>query len=247
MFPGDKVDHQLVLIVSLIVSIIMMFGFPMIHNINYMYGFIMIAGISNGCIDTIGNCWIIHLWGKENPPFMQVIHFMFGLGCFLTPFIVEPFLFIKETDDYTTTSLLDNYNSTSTYTIRELIGTTTEASLLDNSTSIDPIHQFNWTAEDILIQWPFIIISIYNLFMLVLLIFTYFFYPDNAIHPSRVRKDNEIDTNGKIDKFKLNTPLSGFLKMFVVTVATLSMHAYVGKVQLSYNSIEMIYSMINNY
>ena len=50
---GDRIDHQYVLIVSMIIAIISMVLFPLFGSIKIMYGFIFVSGIANGCIDTV--------------------------------------------------------------------------------------------------------------------------------------------------------------------------------------------------
>lgn len=57
---GDQIDHQFVIIGSMIVAIISMILFPLFQSINVMYAFIFISGIANGCIDT-GECLLFSL------------------------------------------------------------------------------------------------------------------------------------------------------------------------------------------
>lgn len=168
-----------------------------------MYVLIGISGISNGCIDCIGNCWIIHIWGKENPPFMQILHFMYGVGALIAPFLVEPFLLNKDVDDATNNSTNDFKNSTVN------VG----------------------TADELMIHWPFIIGSIFYLVVLALFVLNYILDPKNPVHPSRTANSSskESDEHTKKDKFRLNTPLTGNVKMLVIGIASLCMHAYVGK------------------
>lgn len=208
-------DHQIVLILSMIVTIVTVFLFPLFANINIMYFIIFVAGISNGTIDTMGNCWIIHLWGVHNPPFMQFLHFAYGLGAFIAPFLVNPFLLNKETD---------NQLSVSNSSEPDLIG----------------------TSNDVKIQWPFIILSILYLLVLVIFIVIYIYYPENSIHPSRIKRDdNVLDQNEKKDKYKLNSPLSKWLNIFVICIATISMHAYVG-VEISFGSLLSPFAVKSN-
>ena len=41
---------------------------------------------------TGGNVSLLHLWGAENGPWMQALHFVFGLGAIVGPQLVAPFL-----------------------------------------------------------------------------------------------------------------------------------------------------------
>ena len=54
---GERMDHQIVIMVSLCLSIVTMTAFPLFRSINIMYGLIFASGISNGCINTIVNIW----------------------------------------------------------------------------------------------------------------------------------------------------------------------------------------------
>ncbi len=51
-----------------------------------------LLGFGGGGIDSGGNVWLLHMWGKSSAPFMQMLHFSFGVGAFIAPLIAEPFL-----------------------------------------------------------------------------------------------------------------------------------------------------------
>ncbi|CAG2164876.1 unnamed protein product [Oppiella nova] len=55
-----------------------------------------VMGLGGGGLDTAGNVWLLHMWGKKSAPFMQALHFTFGLGAFIAPLIAEPFLSNKK-------------------------------------------------------------------------------------------------------------------------------------------------------
>ena len=44
------------------------------------------------CLLPGGNVMCIHTWGRDSGPYMQALHFSFGLGAFVSPLIAEPFL-----------------------------------------------------------------------------------------------------------------------------------------------------------
>lgn len=209
---GDIIDHQPLIIGSTVLMTASMFLFPLFSHIYAMYVLIALAGISCGCIDCIGNCWIIHIWGKENPPFMQIIHFMYGVGALIAPFLVEPFLLNKAADEF------DIHASDS------------------NSTISSDASADNY----LMIHWPFIIGSIYCLLVLTLVVINYILYPDNPVHPSRLKKNDDkgggADESGKKDKFQLNNPLTGNIKILVIVIASVCMHAYVG-LEISFGSL----------
>ena len=39
-----------------------------------------------------GNVMCLHLWGRQSGPYIQALHFAFGLGAFVSPLVAEPFL-----------------------------------------------------------------------------------------------------------------------------------------------------------
>lgn len=43
-----------------------------------------------------GNVWCLDLWGENSSIYFQALHFLFGLGAFLSPLIAEPFLAQQE-------------------------------------------------------------------------------------------------------------------------------------------------------
>ena len=48
--------------------------------------------LSLGILDTHGNVLVIRYWGKDCGPYMQSLHFCFGLGAFVAPLIALPFI-----------------------------------------------------------------------------------------------------------------------------------------------------------
>ncbi|CAG0883058.1 unnamed protein product [Darwinula stevensoni] len=52
----------------------------------------MLAGIFSGLIDTACNVTILDMWGGESGPYMQALHFCFGLGGVIIPEISKEFL-----------------------------------------------------------------------------------------------------------------------------------------------------------
>ncbi|CAB3379626.1 Hypothetical predicted protein [Cloeon dipterum] len=51
-----------------------------------------IMGFFMGTIDTVANLSMIRLYNKNVAPFLQALHFFYGLGAFLSPLISMPFL-----------------------------------------------------------------------------------------------------------------------------------------------------------
>ncbi|KAL3853607.1 hypothetical protein ACJMK2_017139 [Sinanodonta woodiana] len=53
---------------------------------------LLVMGWFMGCIDTIANLRMILRFGSNVTPFLQAMHFGYGLGAFLSPMIASPFL-----------------------------------------------------------------------------------------------------------------------------------------------------------
>ncbi|KFM60628.1 Sodium-dependent glucose transporter 1, partial [Stegodyphus mimosarum] len=65
---------------------------PWSRSLGVLTGFMVVNGLSLGCIDTGGNVCCLNLWGKESGPYYQALHFAFGLGGLVAPLIAAPFL-----------------------------------------------------------------------------------------------------------------------------------------------------------
>ncbi|XP_075244152.1 major facilitator superfamily domain-containing protein 4A-like isoform X2 [Convolutriloba macropyga] len=59
----------------------------------------MVMGIFMGQIDTVANVRLIQIYGNCVAPFLQALHFCYGLGAFLSPIIAEPFLNNQDCSD----------------------------------------------------------------------------------------------------------------------------------------------------
>ena len=141
----------------------------------------------------------------------------------IEPFLSETELISTETSFLTTLSSQDN-----------LTTQLTTLNPFDNSstTQIPPNN------DDILIHWPFIITGLYYLVVLIVFGVIYFLYPENSVHPSRIKshEDNQLNLKAKKDKFLLKNPIEGALKIAVIIISTLAMHAYVG-LEISFGSL----------
>ena len=171
---------------------------------------------------------ILNLRTNE-PTKFQIANFAYGLGAFIAPFIVEPFLLNKESDS----------------DVVVLSETVTQSALLDNSSTTESASNstgLKGSADDVMIHWPFIICAAYYLVVLFFFVLFCEFYPENTIHPSRTTSDDQDDELLKKDAFRLNKPLSNHLRIFVVVLATFAMHTYVG-LEISFGSLLSPYAV----
>ena len=84
----------------------------------------------------------LELWGRKSAPYMQALHFSFGLGAFIAPLIAAPFLSPLPVVMATITTSLVNFTTTSTAippvdsarNVRSLLGVTGTKYQIDTST-----------------------------------------------------------------------------------------------------------------
>jgi len=62
---------------------------PFCPNIYMLAAFASFQGFCSGILDTGGNVSLVWMWGDAVAPYMQMIHFAFGLGAFMCPLFVE--------------------------------------------------------------------------------------------------------------------------------------------------------------
>lgn len=65
---------------------------PMMTHVMQLGICVFILGLFMGAIDTCGNVLLIKVWGGDVGPFMQALHFSFGLGAFIAPLLASEFL-----------------------------------------------------------------------------------------------------------------------------------------------------------
>lgn len=118
----------------------------------------------------------MHAWSKENGPFMQFSHFMFGVGGFIGPFIVQPFL---------------------TETTEELPTSTT------NSTIDGPLKEPYIDPSTLKIRYAYIIIGVICMCLWFMYLVTYLKKTSNKPHPTKEIKEKEksvdVSTNESKD------------------------------------------------
>src|SRR5262249_20452098 len=61
---------------------------PLISLLSILTGLLLILGIAQGALDVGGNTLLVWLHREKVAPFMNALHFFFGLGAFLSPIIV---------------------------------------------------------------------------------------------------------------------------------------------------------------
>lgn len=79
--------HRLMAIVLFLMAILLAF-IPDISMIWFMAGAMLVLGITEGALDVGGNTLMVWEHGNKVAPYMNGLHFFFGLGAFISPVIV---------------------------------------------------------------------------------------------------------------------------------------------------------------
>ena len=108
--------------------------------------------------------FIIDIWGKESPTFLQALDFFFGLGAFIAPLIATPFLLPKVDEDEQINETLTSLNEIST-----------------NHTLYKP--------EDVKLIYPYGIIAIFSVITASIFLALFIKYRETASHPSRIEAE----------------------------------------------------------
>ena len=153
----------------------------------------------------VTNIFILKLWAKECPPFLQALHFSFGVGSFAIAFMTEPFL--KEDKD-------------SIDTIDWFISANGSSPGM-NVTKVD------LRSEDIDLIVPYSMIATFTAAVGVMFLFTFISYRDTTDHPSRnVNPVIEQSKDGK--KFEVIRRVNPGMRYFVIVLVSLLLLFYVG-------------------
>lgn len=65
---------------------------PVSKNILFLALVMIFLGFNMGCVDNIANLAILKLHSNNVSPYIQTMHFFYGVGAFITPLIVKSFL-----------------------------------------------------------------------------------------------------------------------------------------------------------
>lgn len=91
-FLFKYINRQLIFVFFMIVMGITLTLMPHCTSLTYLFILAGINGFSIGSFDTAINVWVLEIWAKDSGPFMQALHFTYGIGSFVAPLICEPFL-----------------------------------------------------------------------------------------------------------------------------------------------------------
>ncbi|MGC9520555.1 MAG: MFS transporter [Anaerolineae bacterium] len=84
----DLVKGNPFMAAMLVLVAVLLAAIPMVPVLWLLIGVIFLLGIFEGAIDVGGNTLLIWVHGDEVDPYMNALHFFFGVGAFLSPIIV---------------------------------------------------------------------------------------------------------------------------------------------------------------
>lgn len=91
-FLFDCFNKQLLLFCTLLVAGVASMAIPWSLTLVVMATMFAFQGITMGTLETGGNVFCLQLWGKKSGPYVQTLHFAFGIGAFIAPLLAKPFL-----------------------------------------------------------------------------------------------------------------------------------------------------------
>ncbi|XP_054157350.1 major facilitator superfamily domain-containing protein 4A-like [Oppia nitens] len=65
---------------------------PHLSSLNLLFFNFAVNGFASGGIESSADVWIVEMWQKDCGPYVQALHFVFGIGSIVTPLVVEPYL-----------------------------------------------------------------------------------------------------------------------------------------------------------
>ncbi|KAI1285406.1 hypothetical protein HDE_11783 [Halotydeus destructor] len=130
----------------------------------------LLNGFCSGMIDNVNNVFCLELWGKENQPFMQALHFMYGVGGLISPLVVSPYLAPKP-----------------------------EVSMLSNETVSVDENFLDCSLIDVNLRQPYVMIAIFTELVAMYTLYLFIMYRETTPHPSRQEDKSELTSPSKIN------------------------------------------------
>jgi FHS family Na+ dependent glucose MFS transporter 1 len=100
----DRVPGRLVLGAAQFLSAALFFLVPHVPWYGFLLILFIVKGIAGGLVNTGANTFLLWTHGEKAGPFINALHFFFGLGSFLSPFLLG--LLISAGGDYSDVYLL---------------------------------------------------------------------------------------------------------------------------------------------
>ena len=84
----DRVPGHIIMGSSLLLMVITMFLIPLTSLLWVLTMILLVLGIAEGSLDVGGNTLLVWIHGDKVGPYMNALHFFYGVGAFLSPIII---------------------------------------------------------------------------------------------------------------------------------------------------------------
>ncbi len=84
----DRIKGHPLLVLVLVVTAITFMLIPLVPALWLLTAIVLVLGIAEGSIDVGGNSLLMWMHGEGSSPFLNGLHFFFGVGAFISPIIV---------------------------------------------------------------------------------------------------------------------------------------------------------------
>lgn len=91
----DKTRGNRVMAVALLCMAVLLALIPVIPKLWVLTIAVLLVGTAEGALDIGGNTLLVWVHGKRVAPFMNALHFFFGVGAFLSPIIVAQMMLLN--------------------------------------------------------------------------------------------------------------------------------------------------------
>ncbi len=92
----DRIPANRVVVASVLGSLLLTAAVPLVDSLWALVGIIFIIGLGTGMLTVSGNALLIWLHGDAVPPFMNMLHFSYGVGTSITPLIIAQTLPLQD-------------------------------------------------------------------------------------------------------------------------------------------------------
>ncbi|KAI1309024.1 Major facilitator superfamily domain-containing protein 4A [Halotydeus destructor] len=158
-------NPMLITFSALVLSAVTTSLIPLARQVVILFAFQVVNGMASGLLDSAGNVFCLELWGKDNQPFLQALHFTYGLGALISPLVVSGYL-----TPLVPLSQLNDTNMSSKVIILE-------GNLTCNSDHLN-------------LGTPYGVISGYAIVASLLPLYLFLFHRHTSPHPSRLQDEN---------------------------------------------------------
>ena len=203
-FAYNRINVLMYGAISMAVAAVLTALFPHMSDLYWLCGLFFFSGLVLGGFEACSNIFLLHIWGRENGPFMQTYDFSFGIGTLLATLVAHPFLLETEDDGdgYEVTGMPTEESAVSkliTTIYPYLVANETESGgeITTTIKSTDGYSTAN--PDDLMLVYPYSIIAAILAFNSFFMLSLWIFYPQTEEHPSR-KKVRNVTSNGVDNK-----------------------------------------------